>query len=82
MKMTRPVRARLTMTWGKQQMPLSAAMVPIVAPGFSQDCRYFQPSPAFLKPSNQVAMRRQFALTLDMAKVSLQHTCMVSGKTE
>ena len=72
MKMTRPVKARLTMTWGKQQMPLRAPMVPIVAPGFSQDCRYFQPSPAFLKPSNQVAMRRQFALTLDMAKVSLQ----------
>lgn len=80
MKITRPVRARLTMMWGKQQMPLSAAMVPIVAPGFSQDCRYCQPSPAFLKPSNQVAMRRQFALTLDIAKVSLQEIPYISEK--
>ena len=73
MKTTRPVRARLTMMWGKQQTLVSAPMVPIVAPGFSQDCRYFQPSPAFLKPSNQVAIRRQFALTRDIAKVSLQN---------
>ena len=74
MKATRAVSARLTMMWGKQQMLVSAAMVPMVAPGFSQDCRYFQPSPAFLKPSNQVAMRRQFALTRDIAKVSLQES--------
>ena len=73
MKRMRPVSARLTMMCGKQQMLVSAAMVPTVAPGLSQDCRNFQPSPAFLKPSNQVAMRRQFALTLDMAKVSLPH---------
>ncbi len=39
MKMMRPVRARLTIICGKQQMLVSAAMVPTVAPGFSQDCR-------------------------------------------
>lgn len=75
MKMMSPVRARLTIICGKKQMLVSPAMVPIVAAGFSHVCRYVQPSPAFLKPSNQVAMRRQFAFTLDMAKVSLQGNC-------